>query len=70
MSGLVKLLAAMSPTVGPITEQYDGLEYKWKMFVIRPAYFRTEAIAFGILGAYILWFLLGQYVNGARAAST
>jgi len=37
MAALTKLLAGLTPqpVVNPL--EYDGLEYKWKMFVFRPA---------------------------------
>jgi hypothetical protein len=70
MQGILSALNAISPApVGPITEDYDGLKYDWKMFTFRPAYFKTEAIAFSVLGGYLLWYLLGQYFNSSRAAA-
>ena len=68
---VLKLLSALSPAPqAPLTEGYDGLEYRWKMFVFRPAYFKNEAIAFAAILAFLGWFYVGQYLNTSRAAAT
>ncbi len=68
MSVLLKALQAITPPpAAPAPINYDGLEYKWKMFVFRPAYFKFEGIALGVLGAYLLCYYLGKFYNGSRA---
>lgn len=37
MASALKLLAALTPPPFVQPVDYDGLEYKWKMFVFRPA---------------------------------
>ncbi|CAK9784055.1 DUF1682-domain-containing protein [Cutaneotrichosporon oleaginosum] len=68
MSGLIKALAAITPaTPAPLQREYDGLEFKWKMFVFRPAAFKFEALMLAILGGYLLLHLLGKQFNMGRA---
>ncbi|BEI81748.1 hypothetical protein CcaverHIS002_0209080 [Cutaneotrichosporon cavernicola] len=68
MSGFLKAIAAITPaTPQPLAREYDGLEFKWKMFVIRPAAFKFEGIMLAILGAYLLLHLIGKRFNMGRA---
>lgn len=71
MSGLLQVLNMINPRpAGPPPADYEGLEYKWKMFTLRPAYYKMEAIAFVVVAAYLGLYLLGRYINTARAKST
>lgn len=68
MSGLLQAIAAITPpTPQPLSRDYDGLEFKWRMFVFRPAAFKFEAMMLGVLGAYMLLHLLGRQWNNGRA---
>lgn len=68
---LIKILGALSPApAAPLTDHYDGLEYRWKMFVVRPALFKNEAIGFAVILAFLGWFYIGQYLNTQRANAT
>jgi hypothetical protein len=68
---LLNILGALSPApAAPLTDNYDGLEYRWKMFVFRPALFKNEAIILGAILAFLGWFYLAQYLNTQRANAT
>lgn len=68
---VLNILNMLSPAPqAPLSEDYDGLQYRWKMFVFRPALFRNEAILFGGILLFLGWFYVGQYVNTQRANST
>ncbi|WWD01172.1 hypothetical protein V866_008112 [Kwoniella sp. B9012] len=70
MSGLVKLLGAIAPPpAAPLSREYDGLEFRWKMFTFRPAAFKFEAAVLGIVGFYLLIYLVGKTINTGRAKS-
>ncbi|CAD6567438.1 MAG: hypothetical protein TREMPRED_003625 [Tremellales sp. Tagirdzhanova-0007] len=68
MSGLLKLLQAVSPpqSAGP-SRHYDGYELRWKAFVFRPALFAFEATMLGIMATYILVYVVGRTINQSRA---
>jgi hypothetical protein len=68
MSGLLQLLSKISPP--PAVNQpyeYDGLEYRWKAFVFRPAVFKWEGAVLGIIALYLALFFIGKFINEARA---
>ncbi|KAK8869605.1 hypothetical protein IAR55_000172 [Kwoniella newhampshirensis] len=68
MSALVKAIAAIAPPPpAPLSREYDGYELRWKMFAVRPALFKFEGIALGVLGLYLLIYVVGRYINGTRA---
>lgn len=68
MSDLLKVMSLMAPPQPPApSSEYQGLEYKWKMLVFRPAMFKTEAAIFGVAVIYLLLYLLGNTVNMSRA---
>jgi hypothetical protein len=70
MSGLLKVLAAITPAQqGPAPVEYDGYQLGWKMLVFRPAYFKFEAAALLVLGAYMMLYLLGKTFNQGRINS-
>ncbi|WVW82862.1 hypothetical protein I302_104874 [Kwoniella bestiolae CBS 10118] len=71
MSGLAKLLTSIAPPpAAPLSRDYDGLEYRWKMFSFRPAAFKFEAVVLGIVGFYLAIYLVGKAINTGRAKST
>lgn len=37
MSALLKFFATLTPPPVNVQEEYDGLQWRWKMFVFRPA---------------------------------
>jgi len=70
MSFLVQGLAALSAfQPQPPTLEYDGLEYRWKMFTFRPAEYKLEAALFSAIAVYLLIYLLGKTYNMSRARS-
>lgn len=71
MSVLLQGLSALSAfSPKPATEEYEGLEYRWKVFTFRPAEFKLEAAIFIVVGAYLAWYFLGKSWNQTRATAT
>lgn len=68
-SPILKLLSSLPQPPKPAAHEYSGLQYKWKMFVFRPAEFKFEAIALAVLGGYLLFYLIGKAFNMGRARS-
>jgi len=68
MSALLKVLGAISPPPAqPASRDFDGLEFRWKMFTFRPSLFKLEAILLGVVGAYLAWYFIGRWYNNQRA---
>ncbi|GLB33827.1 putative protein of unknown function (DUF1682) [Lyophyllum shimeji] len=63
---LTTALAGLTPPphINPV--EYDGLEYKWSIFVFRPALFQTEVYLLAGLLAYILLITVGISRNSAK----
>ncbi|KAN0127458.1 DUF1682 domain containing protein [Lactarius tabidus] len=53
----------------PIIDEYEGLEYSWKIFVFRPALFKYEAFFFAAVIIYGMFFWFGSESNRTRANS-
>ncbi|KAJ7781219.1 hypothetical protein B0H16DRAFT_1658848 [Mycena metata] len=67
MAGLTKLLAALTPAPFLMPEEYDGLEFRWKWFVFRPALFERELFLLAGLLFYVGFFLYGRWSNSRKA---
>jgi len=67
MAGLTKLLASLTPPPFVNPDVYDGLEFRWKWFVFRPALFEREAYLLCALLGYISFFLWGRWSNKRKA---
>ncbi|KAJ7771391.1 hypothetical protein DFH07DRAFT_804199 [Mycena maculata] len=67
MAALTQLLQALTPVPVVLEEDYDGLEFRYKIFVFRPALFQKEAALLGALLFYALFFLYGRWINTRRA---
>lgn len=67
-SSAFELGSILAPALPP-TEQYDGLEFRYRRLVFRPALFRNELYIFAAFGLYILAFYYGKSVNAKRAAA-
>ncbi|KAJ8086630.1 hypothetical protein PM082_005453 [Marasmius tenuissimus] len=67
MSFVGSLLQSITPPPISVPEEYDGLEYRWKIFVFRPAYFKTEVYLIGVILLYVLAWFIGKGVNGRKA---
>ncbi|KAK7061737.1 hypothetical protein R3P38DRAFT_2831261 [Favolaschia claudopus] len=67
MTALTKVVAALTPPPFINPEHYDGLEFRWKWFVFRPALFQKEAYLFLALFAYGLFFFWGRSTNMGKA---
>ncbi|KAF9462667.1 hypothetical protein BDZ94DRAFT_1194336 [Collybia nuda] len=68
MAGVLnKILVSLTPppVVNPV--DYDGLEYKWKIFVFRPALFKNEVYLLTGLFVYIAVVYYGVLINSKRA---
>ena len=64
------IIAALSSAPNaPVTGDYDGLEFRWKMFTFRPAMFKVEGIMLSVLGVYLLVYALGRMINQSRATA-
>ncbi|KAJ7047349.1 hypothetical protein C8F04DRAFT_1205296 [Mycena alexandri] len=67
MAGITKLLAVLTPPPFLMPEEYDGLEFRWKWFVFRPALFQREVFLLAGLFGYIAFFLYGRWSNSRKA---
>ncbi|KAF9259522.1 DUF1682-domain-containing protein [Marasmius fiardii PR-910] len=67
MSFAGSLFQAITPPQVSVPEEYDGLQYKWKMFVFRPAYFKMEVYLVGALLFYVAVWLVGKNANRNKA---
>lgn len=52
-----------------LTDEYDGLEFRWKSLVFRPAMFKTEAIMFGFLFLYFVLAWVGSTLNSRKVTA-
>ncbi|KAF7355335.1 hypothetical protein MSAN_01450000 [Mycena sanguinolenta] len=64
---LTRFLASLTPPPFINPEEYDGLEFRWRWFVFRPALFETEVYLLSALVGYILFFLWGRWTNNRKA---
>lgn len=55
------------PRAGLFDSNYDGLELKWKMFVLRPALFKWDLIGLALIIVYVLWSFVGSRWNKSIA---
>ncbi|WVR05374.1 hypothetical protein IAU60_002388 [Kwoniella sp. DSM 27419] len=70
MSVLLQLLSKVTPPPAqPQSREYDGLEFRWKFLSFRPALFKFEGLVLGLVGIYLVLYLLGKSVNAGRAKS-
>ena len=60
---LTTLLAGLTPPQHVNPAEYDGLEYKWSIFVFRPALFKTEAYLLAAVIAYVVLAFYGSTAN-------
>ncbi|KAF8076408.1 hypothetical protein FPV67DRAFT_1405871 [Lyophyllum atratum] len=65
-SALTKVLAGLTPPphINPV--EYDGLEYRWSVFVFRPALFQLELYLLAGLLVYIAFVTVGISRNSAK----
>ncbi|KAJ4478085.1 hypothetical protein J3R30DRAFT_3290672 [Lentinula aciculospora] len=67
MASFVNVLSRLTPPPFAAPEEYVGLEYRWKLFVFRPAYFKNEVFILGALLFYVAFFFVGQSINSRKA---
>ncbi|EJD01165.1 DUF1682-domain-containing protein [Fomitiporia mediterranea MF3/22] len=67
MNVLSDLAKALSPPPPYTSPEYDGLEYRWKSLVFRPALFKVEAFLFAGIAVYFAWYFIGKSLNKRRA---
>ncbi|KAF7292461.1 hypothetical protein HMN09_01230200 [Mycena chlorophos] len=63
MSFLTQIVASLTPPPLYNPPDYDGLEWRWKILVFRPALFKTEAYLAGALLFYVAFFFYGRWAN-------
>jgi hypothetical protein len=70
-TALLPLLGRLGANLQPPPNMvdYDGLEYKWRVFVFRPALFQKEAIALVVLGLMIAAYMFGKEMNESKVKS-
>ncbi|KAG6919419.1 hypothetical protein DXG01_006302 [Tephrocybe rancida] len=66
-SFLQQLLKGLTPPPHINLADYDGLQYKWSIFVFRPALFQLELYLLGGLVAFLAVVLTGIHRNKAKA---
>ncbi|KAL4081882.1 hypothetical protein V8B97DRAFT_2031502 [Scleroderma yunnanense] len=69
MASVLNTLASVAPPPFVLSDQYDGLEYKWKFFVFRPALLYLQACLLLALAIYVALALYGRAVNERKAAA-
>jgi len=57
----------LTPPPPNLSEDYDGLEYKWKFFTFRPALFQLEGFFLAAVLLYAGFYWLGSSANASRA---
>ncbi|TRM67535.1 hypothetical protein BD626DRAFT_479084 [Schizophyllum amplum] len=50
-------------------ETWEGIEYKWKFLVFRPAYFQHEGYVLAAVALYLVLFFVGKSLNEKKASS-
>ncbi|KAG6821261.1 hypothetical protein H0H93_002371 [Arthromyces matolae] len=63
---LQNLLKGLSPPPVIVPPEYDGLQYKWKMFVFRPAMFKLELVLLIGIAVYLAAVYLGIQRNKSK----
>ncbi|KAK7695823.1 hypothetical protein QCA50_000461 [Cerrena zonata] len=66
-SPLAQLGAFLTPPPVVLTPDYDGLEFKWKMFAFRPALFKNELYLLSAVLFYAIFHFVGRKINEKRA---
>ncbi|KAI0307337.1 hypothetical protein B0F90DRAFT_1814101 [Multifurca ochricompacta] len=66
---LANLAQVFTPNPPTLNDEYDGLEYSWKIFVFRPALFKNEAFLLAAVVIYSTFFWFGTKINHAKANS-
>ncbi|KAI0337553.1 DUF1682-domain-containing protein [Trametopsis cervina] len=64
---LSKILSVITPPPVVVDPDYDGLEFRWKMFTFRPALFQTELYYVAAVLLYVAWYFIGKRSNAKRA---
>ncbi|KAJ3484549.1 hypothetical protein NLI96_g5580 [Meripilus lineatus] len=65
----VNFLSALSPPPVTLDLDYDGLEYRWKIFTIRPGLFKNELFVLLAVIAYFGFYFIGKKLNEKRVNS-
>jgi len=63
---LLKLAEGLTPPQNTLVDDYDGIEWRWKMFVFRPALFKLQAYLLVAVLGYVAIALFGKYTNTRR----
>jgi hypothetical protein len=65
MSFLSKIFAGLTPPPVVVSEGYDGLEWRWKMFTFRPACMCYVGLPVSVLTAFYVDFVNEVFLIGA-----
>ncbi|KAI0084178.1 DUF1682-domain-containing protein [Irpex rosettiformis] len=66
---ITKVLSVLTPPPVVLSPEYDGLEFRWKMFTFRPALFQQELFYVLAIALYVAWYYVGRSSNFERATS-
>lgn len=64
---LAQLLSSLTPPVPNLSEDYDGLEFRWKMVTFRPALFQKELYLLTAVVLYAVFYFVGVSINSRKA---
>ena len=60
----------MPPPATALSRDYEGPEFRWKVFTFRPKEFWREGIVAGLCVLYLTLFFIGKLLNNYRAKAT
>ncbi|THH28955.1 hypothetical protein EUX98_g5245 [Antrodiella citrinella] len=63
------VIGFLTPPPPTMSEEYEGLEYKWKMFTFRPALFQLEALFIAAILFYVGFYWLGSKANAGSVSA-
>ncbi|EIW61942.1 DUF1682-domain-containing protein [Trametes versicolor FP-101664 SS1] len=67
MAALNNLAKFLTPPMPNVTADYDGLEFRYKFFAFRPAYFKNEVYFLGAALLYVVVYFIGKKANERKA---
>ncbi|CAL1700641.1 unnamed protein product [Somion occarium] len=67
LNPLTQLGAFLTPPPVNLSPDYDGLEFRWKMFSFRPALFKNELYFLAAVLFYVAFYFIGKRINEKRA---
>ncbi|EGO27566.1 hypothetical protein SERLADRAFT_461258 [Serpula lacrymans var. lacrymans S7.9] len=67
MASLLNLIGGLTPPPVILSDDYEGLEYRWKFISFRPALFQTQALLLVGVCLYVLLAFYGKRLNAQIA---